>query len=98
MGRRPIPALDKASLTSEEEDSFHSLGVSSRLSINEILFCNFSLLKLMGALLGVSMGSRLSEIVSDSSILEFICMEGKGLDNNFKMKVADITLNETWMG
>lgn len=47
----------------------------------------------MGALLGVSMGRRLLEIVSDSSTLAFVCMEGKGLDNNFKMNVADIILN-----
>lgn len=71
VGRRSLPALHHTLRTSEEEDSFQSLGVS-RGSMRDSFLDQVVLLMLMGALLGVYRTRLLSEMVSCSSTLELI--------------------------
>ncbi len=71
--------------TIEEEDSLQSLR-ESRGYIDESLFSIWGRLTLIGALLGVVANLLLSEIVSKSYTLEFICILSPGKDNNFKIE------------
>lgn len=91
--RRTLSTLNHLYFTSEEDDSFHNFGESYRWSISESLFSNLLLLKLIGALLGVSIGWLLSVIVSYSSSREFIFIGEPSLDNNFKINFTRFYLN-----
>lgn len=83
--RRSLSALLYTLRTSDEEDSFQSLGVSKG-STSDSFLDQVLLLMLMGALLGVYRTIKLSEMVSCSSILELIFIPAFASNINFKIQ------------